>query len=762
MMLSKKLPTLCLLALLSASVPALAQDDGSFVANKIQIVGLQRIQPATAMSYLPVHQGQTITPADTGAIISALYQTGFFSDVKLSRSGDTLIINVVERSTIGLIKILGNKQIKTKDLMDALKRVGIVEGEPYDQATLAGVKQALLEQYQQTGRYDATVDTSVTEESRNRVAIDIAIHEGKTAKVTAVNIVGNHAFTTKELTKDFSLGKRPWWAFFSSRDEYSEQKLQQDLDQLQAYYLDRGYLRFKVNSTDAKMTDDKKSVVVTIDITEGDVYRIKNISVSGELLGQDAAVRKLITVKEGEVFSRKKILGIDDAIGRLYGDQGYALAQVNAIPDIDDASHTVSLKFDVNPGRRVYVRHVEYSGNTKTSDEVMRRETRQMEGGVYSVSALDQSKRRLNNLGYLENIETKVEPVPGRPDQVDIKYNVKEASSMTANAQIGFSDTYGFIYGANIVQNNYRGTGKTTSIGFNNSQYAQTYSFNYFNPYYTESGISRGFTVYFQHTTPGDTNIAPYTLDSIGGMMNYRIPLSEYDYFNFGYGYEYIKVKNGDGSTEINNFLNENGDHFNNVKLTAGWTRNTYDRAVLPTKGYNQYIGAEAGAPLLPDSLDYYRLTYDGTYYQPLAKGFILALNGDLGYGNGYGNMSSLPFFKNFYAGGMGTVRGYEANTMGPKDSAGNSLGGNVLTAASVNLIIPNPISENHLRTMVFFDAGNVYENTVDFGDLRYTTGIEVDWVSPMGPLKFSLGKPLNSKDGDKLQVFNFSLGASF
>ncbi len=756
----KKIHILWLAILLLFALPTIA-DDG-FVVQKIEVTGLQRIPVQTVMEYLPVHVGQTLTAADTATIIHNLYQTGFFSDVSLARRGNTLVVQVVERATIGLIKISGNKQVKTKDLMSALKGVGIVEGEVYDQAIVDGMKQALLEQYHKSGRYDATVTVNVTNESRNRVLVDIQIHEGKVAKVKSITIVGNQAFKTSELLKNLKMKKRPWWAFFSSVDQYSEEGLQDDIKALQDFYFDRGYLKFKVDSEDVQMSPDKKTVNITFHVTEGPVYRIKGYALSGELLGGEAMVRRFITLKPGEVFSRRKVLAINDAIGRYYGDQGYAMARVNAIPNLDDANRQVFVTFNVEPGKRVYVRNIDYFGNTKTADQVMRRETRQMEGGVYSVSQQDESKRRLNNLGYLENIESKMIPVPGKPDQVDLQYNVKEASSLSATAQVGYSDAYGIIYGANVTQKNFRGEGKVVSLGFNNSQYAQTYSFNYFNPYYTDSGISRGFSLYFQQVKPDDTNIAAYTLDSYGAMMNYRLPLSEYSYFSFGYGYEYLHVRSGDTSQEINGFIAQHGDHFNNAKITAGWSYNNYDRAVLPTKGFNQYLGLEAGLPILPNNLEYYRLNYNATYYQPIAKGFIVSLDTNLGYGDGYGSYDELPFFKNYYAGGMGTVRGYESNSLGPRDSAGNALGGNVLTAASVNLIVPNPISSNRLRTSLFFDAGNVYQGNVQLDDLRYSTGLEIDWVSPMGPLKVSFGQVLNDKPGDNLQFINFSIGTSF
>lgn len=752
--------------------PVFAQEGGEgFLVKRIEIQGLQRIKEQTVLEYLPIHVGQMVTKEDTTHIISTLYQTGFFADVSLSRSGNTLIIQVIERSTIGLIKISGNKLVKSKDLLEALKHVGIAEGEAFDQATLSGMRQAMLDQYASIGRYDATVETKVIPQSRNRVEIDINIYEGHTAKVKEITIVGNHSFKTKKLISNFELAPKPWYAFWSKKDEYSEEKLQKDLDTLKTFYLDRGYLRFKIDSHEATITPDRKEVYITIRVTEGPVYRVSGFKVAGQTLGQEQAVTKLVTIKPGDVFSREKILAMNETIGRYYGDQGFANATVAIEPTIDDANKTVFLTFMVQPGARVYVRRIEYTGNTKTADYVLRRETRQMEGAVYSLSNIDETKRRLNNLGYIENIQLKTEPVENKADEVDINYDIKESSSTNASGQVGFSDTYGLMYGANITQKNYKGTGKAVSLGFNNSQYSQTYSFNYFNPYYTDSGISRGFNLYFQQTTSGSsTNTAPYNLDAYGVAQNYRIPLSEYDYFVFGYGYEYLDVKNNTPSTQTTAFINEHGSHFNNVKITMGWSHNTFDRAIFPTKGFNQYVGGEAGVPLLPNSLNYYRLNYDATLYQPIWKGVIVALNTNWGYGNGYDGYSDLPFFKNFYAGGIGTVRGYQGNTLGPKDSNGNPTGGNVLATGSFNLIVPNPISER-VRTALFFDAGNVYQDSLDLSQLRLSTGIEVDWMSPLAPIRFSLARAINPHSTiapvygpvqDQPDLFQFAVGASF
>lgn len=740
-----------------------ARGQAPFLVKAIHVQGLQRITLQTTLSYMPVHVGEILGAQKADDTVRRLYQTGFFSNVRLSREGNTLIVQVSERPTIGLIKISGNKQIKKADLMKALNHADIVEGQTYKPNVLEAMQHALLNEYHRLGHYGAKVFATATPQSRNRVLVTIAIQEGKIAKITQIHIIGNQAFSTKRLLNLFSLGKKHWWAFFSTKDHYTGEKLQKDLQSLPNFYLDRGYLRFKMDAPQVNMTPDKRAVVLTLRVTEGVPYHLSGYTVSGDLLKPVAPLYKRIDLKKGQLFSRAKILRITRSINKMYAEQGYAKAQTRVIPRIDDLNHTVFLTFKIQSGPRTYVRYIDYTGNTKTEDVVLRRETRQMEGGIYVPSKQIETKRRLANLGYLENIDYKAKPIPNKTDQLDVGYTAKESSSTTATAQFGYSDAYGFLYGANITQRNFKGSGKTVALGFNNSQDVQTYTFSYFNPYYTDSGMSRGVSVYFQKMTPDQNNVASYDLDSYGAMMKYRMPISEYSYLSFGYGYEYLEVKANSFSYQINHFIKQYGSHFNNLKVIGGWTRNTYDRIMLPTSGTNQWLGLEVGLPGLPDSLEYYRASYDAALYQPIRWGFILKLSSNLGYGNGYGRFAGdLPFFKNYYAGGMGTVRGFEASSLGPKDSLGNALGGSVLTAGSINLILPGWVNPSHLRSALFFDAGNVYNLGVAFSDLRYSAGLQIDWASPVGLLKISFGEALNSKVGDNLRFINFSVGSGF
>jgi outer membrane protein insertion porin family len=772
-----------LVIVLSATIALPFTQALAFIVNNIRIEGLSYISRDTVLNYVPVKTGQEFNPSDASSVLQTLYATGFFSDVNLGRQGNTLVIQVVERATIGAIHITGNKLIKTDKLMEALKSVGIALGNPYDSSNLAEIQKALEQQYYSVGRYTAKVTTNVIPEARNRVSVNINIFEGKVAKVKQVQIIGNNAFPEKRLLKNFSLTTWKLWSFITHGNDYSKDKLDSDLAALQNFYFDRGYLRFKVDSYTAALTPDKKYVYITVHITEGPVFYVKGFELGGDLLGQDAQVRKLITLKQGEIFSRQKILLINKRIQYFYGNQGYAFTDVIIDPQINDQDHTVFLKFIVKPGKRVYVRRINFSGNTATADYVLRREMRQMEGGLYSLSNITESKRRLDNLGYLQNIKVQTVPVTGQPDQVDLDYQVSEMSSASAKVQAGYSDLYGLLYGASVSEDNLFGTGKHVGVSFNHSSYASVYNFNYTNPYYTDSGISRSINVFWQKYTPGNVGITSYTFNALGANVSYGWPVSEYSGINLGYGYQHITLNTGSCNLlqtqfnlsgcpplEIHNFTSAHGTNFNQFNLTTGWQRTTYDRALLPTSGTKQSFGVDLGVPILSNSLDYYLLSYQAGGYLPLIKQFIFHVNGQVGYGNGYGKFdngkappnSNLPFFKNYFAGGIDSVNGYQGNTLGPLDSHGNPLGGNVLAIGSASLIFPNAISQN-LRTALFFDAGNVYDNQFVGSELRCSVGISAQWWIPnIGPLEFSFGEPLNPRSSDRLERFQFSVGTSF
>lgn len=734
----------------------------SFVVRKIHVQGLQRIPASTVITYLPIKEGQDLDPAQTGEIIQALYKTGFFNDVNVGRQGDDLIIQVIERPVIGAIRISGNKEIKTPDLISALKKANIAEGLPYDTSVIENMRRALEQQYNTQGRYASAVNVNVTNESQNRVSIKIEIVEGKVSKIKEIHITGNKAFSESKLLHQFQSSKTKLWSFFTSGDQYVKEKLDADLEGLKGFYMDRGYLKFKIVSSNSTMSPDKKKVFVNIVVDEGPVFKISGLSLTGEFFGHKAVLEKMLVLKPGQVFSRKAVIGIRDLMDKYLSAQGYALAEVNLIPDVNEANNTVHITYNINPGKRVYVRRINFSGNVKTTDEVLRRELRQMEGAMYSSVNVEESKRRLANLGYLQDVQVRATPLPENPNVVDIDYNVTETSSATANFQVGFSDSYGLLYGANVNQTNFLGTGKRVSASFQANTASTSISTSYYNPYYTMSGIGRGFTLYTQYADPGKVGITPFRMDTYGAAVNYDIPITEFSKLSFAFGYDRIKLFiNRGASLEIQEFVAEQGRTFDQFKATLGWSRNTYDRAIFPTCGWKQFLGAEVGLPVVHNSLDYYKLSYSTAYYHPIACNFVFHTRAMLGYGNGYGDTGVLPFFKNFYAGGIDSVRGYDDNTLGPRDSTFNPIGGNVLTTGSIAIIYPNPWPDQ-LRTSIFVDGGNVFRNDMDFGTIRTAAGLQFEWISPMGPIHFSFSKALNPGKFDETKVFQFSLGASF
>ena len=748
----------------------------TFIINKIEVQGSQRVSPSTVLSYMPVKAGDRFNTAQTTDVIATLYKTGFFSDVSLYREKNNLIVKVTERSTISAIKISGNKKIKTEDLNKALKSSGVVTGEVFNNSTLAQIRQALLEQYYNLGRYNAHVKIDTIPAARNRIAVDINISEGPEAKIRAINVIGNNHYTDQEVKTGFSLTRSNLFSIFTQSDLYSKEKLNADLEQLRSFYFDRGYLEIKVNSVEVSITPDKRHVYIVIRITEGPQYKISSIGLSGTLLGKRKELQNIIDLKVGNVFSRKRVMQIVDNMKMLLGNYGYAFPNIDPQAKLNKDKHLVALNFVITPGKRVYVRRVIFTGNTKTADYVMRREMRQPEGGQFSLADIKESTRRLYNLGYLKNIQPGLDPVPGHPNEVDLKYKVEEDSSATASAQVGWSDADGFIYGGSVTEHNFMGTGKSVGVSVNNSQYSQVYSLNYYNPYATINGIGFSMNVFAQRMkADSDWNMSTYTKDNLGGNGSYFIPISEHSSISAGYGYEHPMIKlYSDSAQEYKDFVNKNGSEFDLIELNTGWNYSNLDRAVFPTQGLVQSLALQLSVPIFDRSLNFYKANYQATWYHPIYKKYlILDTHAYFGYGGGYAGDHKLPFFENYYSGGLGTVRGYQSYSLGPKDSDGNSLGGNVSINGSVGVIFPNPLGET-VRTTAFVDAGNIYTtegvsdkhqgnfNGVRFSQLRYSVGIQLEWRTPFAPLVFSLAKPLRPRAGDQSELFQFQMGASF
>lgn len=768
--------------LLSQLLLGSAWAEQGFVVRSIHFEGLEHISVATAQSYLPIQCGQTLQPSRTASILRSLYQTGYFDRITLSKQNGTLIIHVVERPTIGQLKITGNSVIPTDKLTSVMKSLDIAEGRIYNPAVLEKITQSLLNQYYQVGRYNARVEVRTSKMSRNRVCVRIEISEGLTAKVKRISIIGNHCFDEKTLMKEMDLSSSGMFSFVTQNDRYSEEKLEASLEKLRSFYLDHGYLHVNIKSSQSEITPDRKAVYVVIVIDEGKPYTIKSINLTGSLIVPREQLECLITLKPGQLFSRQKILDIEKAITSHLGDQGYLFATVSLLPSVDERTQQVAITFEIKPGRRAYVRHITFSDNNHTNDEVFRREMLQMEAAPVSTSKLDESKHRLSMLPYLKDVEMSINPVPNVNDQVDVNYKVKEDSSAQASFKVGYSPAMGPIIGAGVNQKNFFGTGNTFGINFNHSKVEQFYSIDYTNPYYTPEGISRSFNLSVSRVDPGKTQdvVNGYTSNEYEFGVLYGIPVGNetnvLSNVQTGVSYQNViinltkKDQQEKVSRQVLSFVRQHGRHFQELDFKLGYTRDSRDRAIFPTCGSLNTFLADLYAPVTRRSIGFYTLNYQGKFYYPLTDQFILFTRGDLGFGDGFHGTRDFPFFKNYFAGGINTVRGYSDFTLGPNDSRGNALGGNMLVDGSIALIFPNFISEN-LRTSAYFDGGNVFTSTnnrkfggrsTNSGPLRFSVGIQADVFTPFGPIALSLAKPIKKYPGDERRSFQFSLGANF
>lgn len=765
--------SLALGGLLSSAVAA-----ETFVVRDIRIEGLQRISAGTVFNYLPIRVGDRVDEQATADAVRTLYRTGFFRDVRMERDNGVLVVAVQERPAITSIKIEGNKDIDSEQLLDALKQVGFAEGRVYDQSVLDKVENELKQLYYSRGKYAVRIETTVTPLPRNRVAIDLNISEGRVAKIKRINIVGNEAFEDDELLDQFELETSGWTSFISKNDQYSKQKLGADLERLRSWYLDRGYINFNITSAQVSLTPDKQDVYITINVDEGDVYTIKEVKLAGDLIVPADELGELVSLHEGEVFSRKAVTQSTSALTERLGAEGYAFANINAIPDIDSENRQVTLTLFVDPGKRAYVRRINMAGNTKTADEVLRREMRQMEGAWIDTEKVKRSRTRLERLGYFQSVAVETPPVAGTTDQVDVNFNVEEQPSGNLMAGIGYSQSQGFILSSSVSQDNFLGTGKRVSFEFNNSSANTVYSFGYTNPYYTIDGVSRGFNLYYRETDAGEANVSDYTTDAFGGGVTFGVPINEFDTVRLGANLRNLTLKLAEEAQDHQIlFVNPDWDgvstdyndseSYLSATLTASWAHDTRNRALFPDRGVLQRFTAELAVPGL--DLEYYTVGYRHEWYRPLfIKDWTLLLQGDVAYGDGYGDTQELPFFENFYAGGPATVHGFEDNSLGPRSTPDNDpIGGNFKLVGSANVIFPAPFLADvqSVRTSAFIDAGNVYstyDDNFDVGELRYSAGVALVWVSPLGALTFSLAQPLNAQDDDQTQQFQFSLGATF
>ena len=841
----------------------------AFQVSDIRVEGLQRISAGSVFASLPVAVGDTATPALIRQASRNLFDTGNFDDIQVGRDGSVLVIIVAERPSISDINIDGNKAIETDALLDGLRGAGLADGQVFQRSTLEGMQLELQRQYVQQGRYDASIETDVIPEPRNRVSVNITIDEGTPARIKHINIVGNELFSEDDLTQEFELKTGGWFSFFTSNDKYSKEKLTGDLETLTSYYQDRGYLQFNIDSTQVAVSPDKASVFITANITEGEKFTVSSVDLSGDLVVDKSLLMPFVLLQPDQTYNQAAVTATEEYLTQRLGNEGYNFAKVTGIPDINEEDNTVDMKFFIDPGKRTYVRRITFEGNELTSDEVLRREMRQMESAPASQAMIDQSRVRLERLGYFSKAEVETVPVPGTDDLIDVAFTVEEQSSGSISGSVGYAQDAGLIIGLNLEQANFLGSGKTIGLGVNSSQYQDLYNISYTNPYFTEDGVSRGFSIFYRATDLSEINVASYTTDTLGGAISFGYPIKETQRIGVNFGVNqtsitagryavqeikasprletgidgwYLKSPITDGayasvetlqpldslpSSALTNanetgFLDENGDDFFNYTITASWLQSTLNRGRLATRGASQSVSLELSLP--GSDLEFYKLNYRGELFLPLSQLFTLRFRTELGYGDGFGSTTELPFFEHFYAGGFGSVRGFENNTLGPRstppatytisrpvtgidangvptevggpdgtqfgyvlnpdtgkleytsirDNDPDPFGGNVLIEGSIELLFPMPFIEDRskLRSAFFVDAGNVFNTNcsaiqlncfdIDAGELRYSVGIGVSWITGFGPMTFSLAKPMNAGPDDREEAFQFTLGRGF
>jgi outer membrane protein insertion porin family len=748
------------LALALASLPAQAIEP--FVIKDIRVEGIQRTEAGTVFSYLPVKVGDTMTDEKATQTIRALFGTGFFKDVTIEAEGDVLVVLVQERPSVAQIDFTGLREFDKETVLKAMSQIGLAEGRIFDKSVLDRAEQELKRQYLSRGRYAANVSTTVTPLERNRVALNFAVQEGEAAKIREISIIGNQAFSEKELLRQVSLRTPGWLTWYSKADQYSRQKLAADLETLRSYYLDRGYLEFNIESTQVSITPDKKDIFITVAVSEGPKYTVSDVKVAGELLLPEPEIRKLITLKPGDVFSRARVTESTKAISDRLGNDGYAFANVNAAPELDKEKRQAAFTFFVDPGRRVYVRRVNIAGNNRTRDEVIRRELRQFEGGWFSSEKVALSRTRVDRLGYFTDVSVETPAVQGTTDQVDVNLTVAERPTGAVLLGAGFGSGEGVILSGSVSQQNIFGSGKHVSVGLNTSKINTTYSLSYTDPYFTVEGVSRGFDLFMREIDAASSGLGNYRTQTLGGALRFGVPVTELDTINYGIGYEHTKIDTfADSPLIYLDYVRTFGSKNDAILGTVGWTRDSRDSVIYPTKGTQQKAHVELGLP--GGSLNYYKASYQYQRYFPISRDYTLMLNGELGYGDGYGDTSTLPFFKNFYVGGVNSLRGFRAFTVGPKDIQNNPRGGNVKVLGNAEFLFPFPglAGERSARMSAFIDTG-MANDSFDLAEIRAAAGIGVLWVSPMGPLKISAAVPLRDRPGDRKQFFQFTFGGAF
>ncbi|NOT15930.1 MAG: outer membrane protein assembly factor BamA [Methylotenera sp.] len=741
-----------------------------FIVKDIRVEGIQRTEAGTVFSYLPIKVGETMTDDLASQAIKSLYNTGFFKDVRIENENDVLVVTVQERSAIAQIDFSGNKSFPTDKMKEGLKQVGISESQIFDKSQLDRAEQEIKRQYLAQGKYGATVKTVVSPLERNRVAVRFEIEEGAVSKIRDINIVGNQAFTMDDLRAQFLLTTPNWMSWWNKDDQYSKQKLNADLEALRSFYMNQGYLEFNIDSTQVSITPDKKDIYITVNITEGEKYKISEVKLAGDTLVPEDELKQLMLVQAGDTFSRENVTQTSKAISDRLSDDGYAFANVNPVPEINKEQHTASFTFFVDPGKRVYVRRINVVGNTRTRDEVIRREVRQLESAWYASNKINRSKERITRTDFFSDVNVETPAVAGTSDQVDLNISVTEKSTGSVQFGAGLSSSEGVVFGITVNQNNFLGTGNRVSAQINTGKVNTTYSLSYTDPYFTPDGVSRGIDLYRRDVDTSSLSIGSYNSSSYGAGVRFGVPLNERDSLNFGLATDFTDLTlPSDGPQQYRDFCElKSSCTSNSLVASVGWTHDSRDSIMFTNNGVLQRLSAEVSLPVL--DLEYYKIDYKHAWFKEIFKGFTFMLNGEIGYADAYGS-KDYPFFKNFYLGGVNSVRGYDNGSLGPVgiDAVTKEefrLGGTKRLLGNAELFLPIPglKDSKQFRLSAFVDAGNVYgaDESYSLGDLRYSTGLGLSWFSPFGPLKLVYAKPLNSQAGDKTESIQFQLGQQF
>ena len=779
-------------------LPLTSMAADNFVVKDMRVEGLQRISEGTVFNYLPINIGDTVDRVRIGEAIRALYGQDLFDDIEMRRDGDTLLIVVRERPSIESFSIEGNKDIKTEDLMESLRSVGLARGRTFDRSVLDNVEMFLREQYYDRGKYGVTIDTDIQERPNNTVRIQVNVKEGDRAKIRQVNIVGNNTFSDDEIRTDFTLDTANWLSWVRQDDRYAKEALEGDLEILRSFYMDRGYADFKIESTQVAISPNKKDIFVTINIDEGDLYTISEVKLVGEMVVSEAYLRSLILAQPGSVFNQNLLTQTADLMNFRLGEEGYANSEVEPVPELDHEKKEASITFYVNPKSRVYVRNINFRGVDQVDDEVLRREMRQLEGSYLSNLLVDRSKIRLQRLPFVEKVEVNNSPVTGSPDLVDVDFDVEYRMPGQFSGGIGYSDSQKVMLNGSIVHTNFLGTGDRVAVQLNSGRFQKLYSVSHTDPYRTMDGIRRTLSLNYQDVTRPTSASSEFSTTRAGATVDYGYPISEYQTLSFGATFQHSELLALNSSEQARDWIVNNGDtfvqdlgpfgtspgtEFDSLELIVGWSYDSRNRALFANRGTRQQLFLSAAVP--GSDVEFYQVRYNFTKYIPLwSNKWTLSLNAELGLGEAVGDTTALPPYKQFYGGGPQSVRGYKESYLGPRDNFGRPYGGNMLVASQVELILPLPDKwASQARASLFYDVGNVFntgevkftdklgspiEYKPDFDELRSSVGIGVQWLAPLGLFRFSYAYPLNAYDGndryfgDELERFQFSIGQAF